>query len=97
MSGGGSGPNTSKLLLILMGVVPLVVVLAVAVAFLLVWAGVGPVVGAGVPFVVATILVVGLGVALGRRAASGSGNPPDDSSDGSCGRSRRRDSGRDGV
>lgn len=82
--------DPNKLLLALMGVIPLVVLASVAVAYLLVRAGFGPLVGAGAPFVAATIFIVGLSVALGR-AAGGSGGSSDDRSDGSGGRPRKRD------
>lgn len=80
MSGGPA--NTGKLLLVLMGGVPLVVLATLGVSFLLVRSGFGLLVGAGVPLVVATIFVIGLSVALGR-AAGGSGGSKDDRSDGS--------------
>lgn len=85
-----SNGNPNKLLLILMGVVPLVVLLTVLAAFLLVRAGFGLLVGAGLPFVVSTIFIIALSVALGR-AASGSGNPPEDPDERSEGRPRKRD------
>lgn len=83
MSGGpGSRANTNRLLLVLMGVVPLVVLLTVVVAFLLTRAGFGLLVGAGVPFVAGTIFVIGLSVVLGR-AASGPGSQEDEDRGGS--------------
>lgn len=92
MSGGrpNRNGNTGRLLLAFMGVVPIVVLVAVVVAYFLVRAGFGLLVGAGVPFVVSTMIIIGLGVALGR-AASGSGGSPGDRSDGSGGRTRDRD------
>jgi len=81
MSGGPT--DTNKLLLALMGVVPLVVLATLGVSFLLVRAGFGLLMGAGVPFVVATIFVIGLSVALGRAAggSGGSGGAKDEGSD----------------
>ncbi|MGI8539544.1 MAG: hypothetical protein ACR2N0_07165 [Rubrobacteraceae bacterium] len=81
MSGGPT--DTNKLLLALMGVVPLVVLATLGVSFLLVRAGFGLLVGAGVPFLVATIFVIGLSVALGRAAggSGGSGGAKDEGSD----------------
>lgn len=82
--------SPKTLLLVLVGAVPLVVAATAFAAFLLVRAGFGLLVGAGVPFVFSTVLIVGLSVVLGR-AASGSGGSSEDRSEGSDRRSRRRD------
>ncbi|MGH3086236.1 MAG: hypothetical protein ACRDSJ_02810 [Rubrobacteraceae bacterium] len=64
--------DPKKLLLVLTGLVPLIVLATVLVAFLLVRAGFGLFVGVGVPFAVSTVFIIVLSVVLGR-AASGSG------------------------
>ena len=66
--------HPKTLLFILIGVVPLVVVSAGVVSFLLLRAGYGLLVGAVVPFVVSLLLAGVLGGLLGR-AASGRRSP----------------------
>ncbi len=73
--------HPKTLLFILLGTVPLVVVGAGVVSFLLLRAGYGLFVGGVVPFVVSLLLAAALGASLGR-AASGrrgpeGGRPPD--------------------
>lgn len=84
-----SGRDPKKLLLVLVAVIPFVVLATAVIAFFLVRAGFGLLVGAGVPFVVSTVLIVALSFALGR-AASGPGRSGEDGPDG-------RTRGRDGV
>jgi hypothetical protein len=78
--------HPKTLLFILLGAVPLVVVGAGAVSFVLLRAGYGLLVGVVVPFVVSLLLAAALGALLGR-AASGR-RPP---SDKGPGRSRGQD------
>lgn len=68
--------NTQTLLFILVFGVPLIVLAGGVVAFLLLRAGYGLLVGAGVPFAVSTVVIIVLSIILGR-AAKGSGRPPD--------------------
>ena len=73
--------HPKTLLFILIGVVPLVVVGAGVVSFLLLRAGYGLFVGAVVPFVVSLLLAAALGGLLGRAASGRRGperhRPPD--------------------
>ena len=76
--------NPQTLLLILVLVVPLVVACGIVVAFLLLRAGYGLLVGGLLPFVASMLLIAVIGVLLGR-AAGGSGRngeeePGDDES-----------------
>ena len=82
-----AGPQT--LLLVLVLVVPLVVAGATGVAFLLLRAGYGLLVGVLLPYGVSLLLIVAVAVILGR-AASGRG-------DGHRGRDDARSRGSDGV
>ena len=68
--------HPKTLLFILLGVVPLVVMGAGVVSFLLLRAGYGLLVGAVVPCLVSLLLAAALGALLGR-AASGRRPPPD--------------------
>ena len=65
--------HAKTMLFVLVGTVPLVVMGAGLVSFLLLRAGYGLVVGALLPFVVSLLLVAALGAALGR-AAGGRGS-----------------------
>lgn len=73
------------LLFVLVGAIPLVVLATALIAFFLVRAGYGLLVGAGVPFVVSSILIVVLSAILGRAASRPRNPPPEDE------RSRKRD------
>ena len=68
--------HPKTLLFILIGVIPVVVVGAGVVSFLLLRAGHGLLVGAVVPFVVSLLLAAALGALLGR-AASGRRRGPE--------------------
>ncbi len=79
--------HPKTLLFILLGAVPLVVVGAGVVSFLLLRAGYGLLVGVGVPFVASLVLAAALGALLGRAARGRRGDLPDEEP----GRSRGRD------
>ncbi len=74
--------HPKTLLFILLGAVPLVVVGAGGVSFLLLRAGYGLFVGGVVPFVVSLLLAAALGALLGRAASGRRGQqrrrPPDE-------------------
>jgi ABC-type Na+ efflux pump permease subunit len=78
------------LLFVLLGTVPIVVVVAGVVAFLLMRAGYGVLIWAVVPFLVSMLVIAGLGALLGR-AAGGRRGPED------RGPSEGRSRGQDGV
>lgn len=81
----GRPPGAGKLLLLMMGVVPVIVALAVVAAILLVRSGVGMLLGVGGPFIAAMALILALGLALGRaamKANASKGPPPDETGDG---------------
>jgi hypothetical protein len=65
--------HAKTMLFVLVGAVPVVVVAAGVVSFLLLRAGYGLVVGALLPFAVSLLLVAALGAVLGR-AAGGRGS-----------------------
>jgi hypothetical protein len=65
--------HAKTMLFVLIGAVPVVVVAAGVVSFLLLRAGYGLVVGALLPFAVSLLLVAALGAVLGR-AAGGRGS-----------------------
>lgn len=73
----GPGGNPNAPLLLMMGLVPLVVGLAVLAAVVLARNGFGPLVALGVPFTLSTFGVVVLGVWLARVAAARSGGSGD--------------------
>jgi len=83
--------HPKTLLFILIGVVPLVVVGAGVVSFMLLRAGYGLFVGAGVPFAVSLLLAAALGALLGRAASGRRGPQRRRPLDREPGRSRKQD------